>query len=319
VTTTIAGSTVELANIAGSNIYTGKMSSYEIENMTRGYEYEILANVADGLGYNLISQNIGLKVDLQKPTTPTINLDDPTAVAFSSDSADVAGYYVFNGQIPEVDTVNATTLLAKLTAAEAAAYGLCGAVDALAWDAPAYDLNVIAIDGEGLLGLGNVSDTAVKSYVPMLQNSVLLENVNQADGTLVSTTEGDTHDALCASTGPQTVNYGVSVTAMTDFKTVKLAYTPQNITDTQATGITLYVTGTTNAGGDVAEINYAKAYAGDKVYVEVGGAVYSLVLPTEDEISSAADYTGADEGSTNGNPLDLDLGVFATFYTGQNL
>jgi len=324
VSATVAGSVVELANVAGSNIYTGKLSSYEIENMSKGYEYEVLANVADGLGYHLISQDVQLKVDFLKPATPTIDLTTPTAVAFSSTSTDVTGYYVYNGQIPEVNTANATNLLTKLSSTDAAAYGLCGAVDALDWDAAAYSLNVIAIDGLGKLGQGNVSNTAIKPYVPMLQNSVLVTNTNQGDGNIVATILGETHDATCASTGAQTINYGVTLASISDFQTAKLAYTPKNLANGFGTIITLYVTGTVNAGSAIAEINYAEAYAGEKVYVEIGGAVYSLILPTADEIEGA-EYTGADEGTTDTNPLDLDdataapNNVKATYYTGQSL
>lgn len=326
VTATVAGSKVELANVAGSNIYTGKISSYELKNMTAGYEYEILANVADGLGQHLISKNVGLKVDLQKPNLPTIDLTDPTAVKFTSTSTDVAGYYVFNGQIPEMNTDTASTLLAKLTATEAAAYGLCGNVDALAWNKPAYELNVVAVDGAGTLGKGNVSDTAIKSYVPMLQNSVLVTNVNQGTGNITTSTvaDGTTHDAKCANTGVQSVDYGVSISSISDYVTAKLAYTPQNLADGFGAIITLYVTGSANAGSKIVEINYATAYAGKKVYVDIGGAVYSLILPTQAEIDGAT-YTGANEGATDTNPLDLDdttlapNNVKATYYKGQSL
>ena len=325
VSATVAGSTVELANVAGSNIYTGKLSSYEIEDVSAGYEYEVLANVADGLGNNLISQDVGLKLDLQKPNTPTIDLTDPTAAVFNSTSTDVAGYYVFNGQIPEVDTAISSTLLAKLTSAEASAYGLCGKVDALAWNDAAYELNVIALDGLGTLGNGNASNTAIKSYVPLLQSSVLVTNTfSNATATVSGPLDGITHDANCADTGAQTVNYRMAVSSQTEFETAKLAYTPKNVADGLATIISLYVTGTVNAGSKVARIDYADAYAGEKVYIEVGSAVYSLILPSAAEIADAR-YTGADEGSTKDNPLDLDdatvapNNVKATFYTGQNL
>jgi len=334
VSATVAGSVVELANTAGGNIYSGKLSSYEIEEVTRGFSYEVLANVADGLGYNLKSANVGLTIDFEKPAAPAIALGDGTSVAFTSTSADVAGYYIFNGQIPEESTSTAANFLVALTAADAAAYGLCQNTNKLAWDEAAYDLNVIAIDGAGTLGKGNVSDTTTQVYVPMLKDAVRVESANLGEFVNV----GTIYDTQCVNGGAQTVNYGMGITTETDLYTAKLAYKPENVTDTTATPITLYVYTMDGLNKIVASIQYAPVYAGKSVYIEVNSKVYSLVLPTANEINGddvAATpidatplYGAAGVGADSTNPLNLDDGIddtaagtvgYAEFQTDQKL
>ncbi len=307
----IAGSEVELANIAGSDVYTGKISSYEVESMITGYNYEVLATLADGLGYNKISLATGLTVDFKKPNQPTINLGDGTSIAFESTSTDVAGFYVYNGQIPEVGTSTASNLLKKLTVAEAAAYGLCQSVDKLDWDDAAYVLNVIAVDGTGVLGKGNMSDTRTKAYVPMLKSAVLLEDSNA--GASDATTEGTVYDSLCASAGAQTVNYGVTLTSEKDLQTVKMAYAPENVTDLTATPITLFVNAEDATSDVIAKITYADVYGGKTVYIQLESTVYSLKLPTKVEMETF-------DGAAIDNPLDLsDSGTSSVKQTDQSL
>ena len=75
---------------------------------------------------------------------PTVDLSDGVNVAISSTSDDVAGYYVYNGQVPEAGTAG---LIKALTAAEAPAYALCGELSTLAFGTSVYQLNVFAVDG----------------------------------------------------------------------------------------------------------------------------------------------------------------------------
>ncbi len=313
VSVTVAGSEVELSNIAGTNSYTGKASSHEIENMIAGYNYEVLANIADGLGYNLKSQDVGLSIDYLKPEVPTIDLGDGTTVAFTSASADVAGYYVYNGQIPEENTATASNLMKKLTAAEAVAYGLCQETNKLSWFQPAYDLNVIAIDGSGVLGGGNASDTKSKSFVPMLKNSIRLEDTANSD--VDETFDGKIYGAECTEIGNvgATNTYGMSITSMSDLQTVRMAYEPSNVASTTATPISLFVNSSAQTASVIAKIEYQAEYVGDTVYVELEGIVYSLVLPSLAELETndavtAPLYGAIGIGLSEANPLDLNDG-----------
>lgn len=304
VSTTVAGSNIELSNGAGSDIYTGKISSYEIENMQSGFIYEISANIADGLGYNVKALDIDLTIDFEKPASPVIDLGDGTTVALASTSADVAGYYVFDAQIPEQDTATATNLIKKLTAAEAVAYSLCQDVNKLSWDEEPYALNVVAVDGSGTLSQANVSDTTTQNYIPMLKGAVRLTDSNA--GASDSTTLGIIYDNYCADVGVQTIDYGISLTSETNTTTVKLAYVPENVTDF-ALPISLFITD----GITEARIDYTDEYAGDTVYVDLDGSVYSLILPTQNEIDTNDNagtgpwYGAAGVGASIGDTLNL--------------
>ena len=302
----LAGSTVELAKEAGSDVYNGKLSSYEIENMTYGYNYEVFANLADGLGYNQKNLDTGLVVDYAKPDMPSVALGDGTSVVITSDSNDTAGIYIYDGQIPEVNPAQATTLFKKLSAADAeAGYGLCQDTTKLAWYESTYKLNVIAVDGAGVLGQGNVSDTIEVEYIPMIKGSVRLENTR--NGALDPTTEGTYYDNNCSDQGLQTENYGVTLAATVDLTTVTMSYEPKSITDLTATPISLFVSN----GGAIAKITYADAYVDERVYVEVGAEVFSLLLPsleeieTDDTAGAGARYGDVGVGASTANPLPL--------------
>ena len=328
VSTTIAGTEVELSNTTGSDIYTGKISSYEIENMQRGYSYEISANVADGLGYNVKALDIDLRIDFDKPAAPVVNLGDGTTISFTSTSTDVAGYYVFVNQIPEQNTATATNLLKNLTALEAVSYSICQDTNRLSWDEESYTLNVVAVDGSGILTQGNISDTTTQNYIPMLKGSVRL--TDEHTGLSDSTTLGVIYDNYCADTGAQTVDYGITLTSETNATTVKLAYVPENVTNF-AVPISLFVTD----GITEAKITYTDEYVGNTVYVDLDGSVYSLILPTQNEIDTDDNagtgpwYGAAGVGASIGNPLNLLDGIddlpigdqngYAEFQTGQSL
>jgi len=310
----VAGSNIELARSGTSNVYTGKLSSYELKEMSAGFDYEVFANIADGLGYNLTNESTTLKVDYKKPVKPTIDLGDGTSVTFASTSEDAAGYYVFNGQIPEEGTTTASNLLAKLTSTEAAGYALC-ASSAIsrpaAYDTAPYDLNVIAVDGDGVLGKGNVSDTTSKKYTPMLKNAILLTDVNSGDSD--ATSLGEVFGADCTSSGAQTTNYGVTLTSETDLQTVKMSYVPQSVTDTTATPITLFVNAASEDASVIAKITYADIYVGKIVFIELQGIVYSLELPSESNIAAG---TGTDDA----HPRDLtDVATHSAVQTDQSL
>lgn len=303
---------IELARVGTSDIYSGKLSSYEAVGITSGANYEILANISDGLGYNLKAEDTTLVIDYQKPATPVIDLTDGVAASFESNSTDVAGYYVYNGQIPESGTETATNKLAYLAAADAAAYSLCANVDALDFGETAYDLNVIAVDGAGVLGKGNVSDTETAAYVPALKEALLITDSNNGDSD--PTITGDIYDASCADVGPATVEYGVTVTAETNLRTVKLAINPKNGADLTAIPLTTFVYATGVDVGDIGKITYPSIYAGDRVYIEIGGIVYDFELPTAAQLlASPATY-----GATSANPADLSSAL-GNELVGQNL
>ncbi len=303
----VNGSTIELTKKSTNNVYSGDISSYELPILADS-DYGINVNIADGLGSNLMNQVSGKTVDMTKPATPVVSVGDGSAVSFTSTSTDVAGYYIFNGQIPDYQTSSATNKLAELTAAEAGSYALCSATgmdqltDALSsthssgngtTDGDAYILNVIAVDGTGKLGGGNASDVVTQDYIPMLKNAVKLSDTNngESDATILGTEYG----ADCAETGPQTENYGMAITSESDLQEVKIAYTKEDSGSDTAVQVTAFFKGETV----IAKVTYSDVYIDSIVYIEVEGTVYSYKLLSEDDLESHG------SGTTDTDPILL--------------
>jgi len=305
----VNGNTVSLTKRATNNVYSGDISSYEL-GISAGSDYGINANIADGLGSNLMNTPTGKVVDFTKPATPVINLGDGSAVSFTSTSADVAGYYVFNGQVPDYQTSSATNKLAELTSAQAGAYALCSAtgMDKLAtFDAEPYKLNVIAVDGTGKIGGGNSSDIVTQDYIPMLKNAVKLADTNngESDATILGTEYAND----CSEIGAQTEDYGMSITSESDLNEVKIAYEKEDSASDNAVQITAFFKGDTV----IAKVTYSSVYVGSIVYLEVEGTVYSHTLMSEDDLDAH------DSGSTDTDPILLNTDSTVTKRPAQQL
>ena len=300
----VNGNAIELTSKSTNNVYSGDLSSYEVANLSAGSDYPVKANMANGLGSNLLNTDTGLTVDLTKPSKPTINIGDGVSVEFTSTSEDVAGYYVFDGEVPDYNTISGSNLKATLSVADAAAYPLCSKLDklVLATD-PAYTLNVFAVDGTGTVGNGNASDVATKNYIPMLKDAVRVSDTANTDSD--PTRYGTIYGLDCVETGAQTIDYGFAVTSETDLQTVTVAYEPENGADL-ANPIDVFVRGAVS----VARITYSDVYVGSVVYIEIEGVVYSYTLPTE--AIATASYSAA-------TPANLTNSGVATKRADQNL
>ena len=309
VTALVNGETVELTKKSTNSVYSGDISSYEL-GILAGSDYGINVNVADGLGSHLMNQSSGKTVDFTKPTAPVISLGDGSAVSFTSTSADVAGYYIYNGQIPDYQTSSATNKLATLTSAEAAAYPLCSAtgIDTLAaFDTAAYALNVIAVDGTGKLGGGNASDITTQNYIPMLKNAIKLSDTNAGESD--PTTLGTLYGADCSETGPQTEDYGMSITSETDLQEVKIAYQKEEGASDTAVQVTAFFKAETT----IAKVTYSEVYIDSVVYIEVEGTVYSHKLLSEDDLETHG------SGSVDTDPILLKTDALVEKRSAQQL
>ena len=300
----VNGNAIELTSKSTNNVYSGDLSSYEVANLTAGSDYPVKANMANGLGSNLLNEDTGLTVDLTKPSAPTIDIGDGVSVAFTSTSEDVAGYYVFNGEVPDYNTISGSNLKASLSVTDAATYPLCSKLDKLTeWDDDAYALNVFAVDGTGTLGNGNASDVTTKNYIPMLKDAVRVSDTANTDS--APTRYGTIYGLDCVEAGAQTIDYGFAVTSETDLQTVTVAYEPENGADL-ANPIDVFVRGAVS----VARITYSDVYVDSVVYIEIEGVVYSYKLPTE--AIATASYSAA-------TPANLADSNIATKRADQNL
>lgn len=285
----VNGERIELIKpLDTSNVFNGEISSYELEALLVGKDYPLYITLANGQGSNLLNEDSGEIIDLTKPAKPTIDLGDGVSVDFASTSEDVAGFYVFDGVIPDYQTSDAGNLLEKLTPDEATGFALCGAdsiVKLSTYDADAYNLKVIAVDGTGSLEAGNASDVASVTFIPMLKSAIRLTDTNDNDSDPAQF--GTMYGADCTEAGAQEIDYGMSITAESDEERFTIAYEPRNGSDT-AVPITIYIKNLTSIG----EITYSDIYVGDVIYLELNNQVFSYELPaTPNAVDTAYDIT----------------------------
>ena len=279
----IGGSNVEMASSSNNGVYTGSITSYEVQNLAAGGIRDITVSIADGTGYRLAKQTIG-SIDFEKPVVPTASLGDGTAVALASTSTDTTGYYIFKDAIPEEGTTTSNSLVAKILSADATSYNLCSTAASFGIE---YTYRAIAVDGlsadtgassDGELGYGNASDAVEFKFSAMLKEASLLTNTEGVD--VGASDLAMAYDATCTAGATDTNNAGVSVKSVVSDTTVKLSYAKEdNVSWDTDTPLTIYV-GTSSTG--LAEIKYVPAYAGNIFYIELNGILYSGTFPADD-------------------------------------
>jgi hypothetical protein len=302
----VGGSKVELSSSLNNGIYSGTLSSYEVQSMNAGSAFDITAQVSNGLGYSL--NNISAAtIDYEKPAMPTVALSTGADVAIASTSVDTTGFYVYKDLVPENNADTSSNKIAKLLVADAAAYNIC-ATDGIKHGLT-YTMKAFAMDGtaatsggssDGQLGFGNASDVYTFNYTPTIKSAHILSNTEGTDTEASSL--GVIYDSSCATNATATENFGMSIKAVTSSKTVKLSYVPRStVSFSTDVPYTIYV-GTSAAG--LAQIKYVPAYAGDRFYVELDNVVYEGNFPSDD--------------SAKGNSSSA-LDVSATIIVGQKL
>lgn len=299
VTATIGGETIELSqDSTNKTLFTGSINTYESYTLYVDTDYDIIINVADGLGNNY-TKTVTDVFDNVAPNAPDANITDGE-ITVSADplDTDVAGFYVFSGGIPEYKPEDSVNNLGWI--ATAGTIGVvCEKMDAVTATSPATGLSVIAVDGTGKLGGGNASPAVALDYMTILRDRVVI--TDNAAGDTESTTGGIAYDTSCATTGVEiTEKTGVLVASITDAKQTKLAYTLE--TDQEALTaipITVYV----NNGATskvISRITYPVNYVGKDVFIQIDGEVFGYTLPTRVSVD-------AGNGKTDTTSVDLSL------------
>ena len=274
-----------------SNTYTGSINSLDVStSLNEVISVDIYA--ADGLG-NKAPAAYALNLDNQKPVAPaSATMNGSSLTITPSVSVDVAGYYVYEGIIPETTE---SGYLAKVAAANIATpQAICGT--AVTTASTPTTLSIIAVDGTGSLFGGNVSDILTEPYMAIAKSRVVLSDNNNVE--YDETVGGTLYDANCEVESSSTDNvYGMTLTSHTPNVEVKIAFDKANTVngvDIQAVPNVIYVSD--GAAGNVAEIRYANVYEGDSVFVMIGGVVYTATL--------TAPAVGA-AGYVDTNPLSI--------------
>ena len=283
----VGGSKVELNTLGTNGIYTGSISSYEVNGLTAGSLYGITLSVADGTGYKRDNIAIG-SIDFKKPAAPSIILGTGLNTELNSTSSDTTGYYIYDvtttGSIPEENTNASSTKIAKILDANASSYNLCAAA---ATFGTTYTYRAIALDGnasstgagsDAELGFGNASDATEFTYTPTLKGADLLINTQGVD--TAATSLATPYTTSCVALAQRTQNTGISLKSIKADRKVKMSYIKKdNVSFSTDTPYTIYV-GTTSDG--VAEVKYVPAYANSQFFIEIDGVVYTGTLPAND-------------------------------------
>lgn len=306
----VGGSKIELTSASPfTGAFSGDMTSYEVANMRASGAADVSIVISDGTQWKQTVLNVKT-IDLTKPTVPTVNPSGAQGLTITPVSADTAAMYIFNGNIPEsvLASDSATQAHANFIArmdANESSLAFCSN-DNIVFGTT-IPLQIVAIDGAGYFGQGNVSDIDTFNFAPATKSSVVLSHA----GSGVATELGIPYDGNCTAQATETVDSGMSVKSTTAGVTVKLAYEKGATTFTTDIPYTVYFK---DANDYVAEIKFVGAYAGTSAYIQfdVGGTktMYSFTMPANDNLyyNSVLAY-------------DLDTGgavPAATVVTGQS-
>lgn len=303
VTATIGGETFELSqSTSDDSLFSGQVNTREAKGVSVDTNYPLTVNIADGFGNNA-SFDYNSTFDNDAPSMPVVSMvNGEVTVAADPADTDVAGFYVFNGIPLEDDdpTVQHAAALGVLSAPGVVSVA-CDGQTAATWDAAADGITVIAVDGDGTLGSGNASDADSVDFMRIMLDRSLVTATNTA-GMWDSTSEAYDFNSSCSNVGLLADHTGVTVSSLTDDETVKFAYASLGDTTGHDVPLTVYVVSDQSGTYTRAEaaITYPEAYAGDDVFIQLGGRVYGFQLPTK----ATLDAGGADSGASSS---DTDL------------
>ena len=307
VTATFGGETIELTQASAGDVFTGAINTHEAKGISANAEIDVIIKAADGLGNNAIYTMTDL-FDNVKPHKPVISLVGGVInVEANETDDDVAQFYVFSG-IP-LESDDPADQIADADGTVDGAGGpvsvACDGQPAAAWNSGADGITVIAVDGTGVFGGGNASDAATVKMMRILLDRSLITADNDG-GTWESTSTAYDYNSSCGTTGiVSTDDTGVTVSSLTDDEEVKFAYTSKGDATHLEVPITVYVANDLDASTTPnivkAAITYPPTYAGEGVFIELGGLVYGFVLPTATDL-----VDGTSNGLTSDNPLEID-------------
>ena len=290
VTATIGGETFEMTQDAlDKTKFTGSVSVHEAYGFNKNTPYDIIINVADGLGNNL-TETLAI-LDNVKPAKPTVTQASGVLTVTTDPADNVAGIYIFSGTPDEIDPE--TNKQGYISGSGGIANAACSGAGSLFSDT-AGGISIFSVDNNGTVGSGNASDAETVAFMSIMVDRVLMEDTNSG-GVIDSSTGGEDFNSTCASQGALTIDSGVTLTALTADTTVKAAYRSQGVVGNEFP-VTIYVTD--GAGTPtIAELKYPDAYAGTDVFFELNGVVYGINLHTAAQLDTL--------NNSSANPVDL--------------
>jgi len=261
----IGGNEVSLINTGST--YTANISSYETTLLTQQINTFILV-ATNGLGDRLVDNSF-VTLDYEKPETPTITFSAAATATFATPSTDVAAYYLWKDFVPD----EGTDAIGPISLTDASAYNMCQNTAF----GTTQNYQLVAIDGAGVFGQGNISNTLSFNFANTIKGAtVLTHNFGDSASTVVN------YDSSCiANTDIQ--KHGVEVFVQT-VGSVRLAYEPEIYTGENANNdvpLTAYYAVPSAVTNAVVRIDLLDLYVGKKFYIEYNGALYSGRFPSD--------------------------------------
>jgi len=271
-----------------------KYSSIDFKEMQTNIAFTIRAT--DGKG-TYAQLDDAVSFDYAKPAKPTVIFPDAASAVFTSTSTDTAKMYVFKDYIPELATDRANAVVDTVVATNGSGTStICAKFDF----AVLNDLKVVAVDGTGSFGSANVSDALDFKYMSLFKNaSILAHTEGNGDKTITPTIY--TADCTLNATQPSASdneNNGVSVKALEDGKTVRIAYQGRDTQfDENAAWDSKYKLPGTSDDDAIVQLQNVDEYAGKVFLLEYEDALYRSTFP--------ADADAADDSTDH--PIELEL------------
>lgn len=295
------GTKIHLTSSADDGEYSGNLTSYEVENIRTSSGVTVTASN----GYGWKTSAITVKtIDVTKPGYPIVNTSGANGLSITPDSNDTSSMYVFSDNIPESvlasdSAVQAHANFIARMDANASSLSFC-ANDAITFG-NTVTLKILAIDGDGYFGQGNVSDLTTFDFAPATKGSVVLSHAG--DGSSANEL-GIPYDTNCSAEAVDTADRGVSVKSVTSNVTAKVAFeSVDNAAFSLDVPFTIYVK---DDRDNIAEIKFIPAYGTTVGYVLFDDAgvtrMYEFTFPTDDvlygnsTLANTADLDGGDLG-----------------------
>jgi hypothetical protein len=266
----------EIQLVKTGDYYSALLTEYETTGLSAdtGSPIAVAVRAANGIG-EVYTDSAVTTIDYDKPAKPVVRFTSGNSVSFTNSSDDVVNYYLYQNYIPDN---GASPIKSQLSAADAVDYNMC-----YGDYADTNDFKVIAIDGQGIFGQGNISNAKSFTFVNILKGTnVITNNFGESATAVVYYNNSD-----CALSADTANKKGVELQALVE-GTLRMAYVPMtgevdNTADIPTTAF-YSVDGT-----EVIKVTALESYKSDTFYIEYNGAMYSGTFLTR--VAADATFT----------------------------
>ena len=280
-----------------------KYSSIDFKEMQSNIAFTIRAT--DGKGTYAKLDN-AVSFDYAKPDTPTVTFPSAADAVFKTVAQDTAKMYVFKDYIPELSIERTNAIVDSFPVTNGSGSSkICSKFNF----GELNTLKVVAVDGTGSFGTANVSNALEFKYISLFKGASILAHTD-GNGDKAITPSIYTTDCTLDPKQPdasKNENNGVSVKALEDGKTVRIAYQAQvSVQDTKSIAWdSKYKLPGTSDDDAIVQIQNVKEYKSKVFLLEYEGALYKAKFPASE--SAADDSTDHPIELTEVKPVNTSL------------